>query len=52
MSATQLNILDEYIQWIRNNTKLRSVKENDSISVITTPFLDRHNDCIEIYVKN
>lgn len=51
MTTTNLNILDEYLQWIRDNTKMKSVKENDNINVITTPFLDRHNDCIEIYVK-
>ena len=42
-------IIDEYIKWIKDNTVLRSIKE-DSICEISTPFLDRHNDNLDIYV--
>ena len=41
--------LDSYSNWLKDNTKLRQI--NDWVE-ITTPFLDRHNDCLQIYVKN
>ena len=41
-------LMDLYWQWVRNNTELRLV---DDRAEITTPFLDRHNDCLQIYVK-
>ena len=37
------SIIDSYIQWIRDNTVIKSIKEGQSCE-ITTPFLDRHND--------
>ena len=42
------SLLDEYLKWLRDQTKLRSV--GDSVEV-TTPYLDRHNDCLQIHVK-
>jgi len=48
MSENFQVIIDSYIQWIRDNTSLRSVG-NGSSSAIVTPFLDRHNDHVEIY---
>ena len=39
---------EEYLSWLRENTTLRGV---DEWVEITTPFLDRHNDCMQIYVK-
>lgn len=42
------SLLDEYMVWLRDKTALREV--NDWIE-ITTPYLDRHNDCLQIYAK-
>lgn len=42
-------LIEHYFDWLRNNTVLRGL-ENDWTE-ITTPFLDRHNDCLQIYVK-
>ena len=39
-------LLDEYQAWLRNRTVLR---ELDEWVEITTPYLDRHNDCLQIY---
>ena len=39
-------LLDEYQAWLRDNTMLREV---DDWVEITTPYLDRHNDCLQIY---
>jgi hypothetical protein len=39
-------LLDEYQVWLRDNTMLREV---DEWVEITTPYLDRHNDCLQIY---
>ncbi|MBF0465035.1 MAG: DUF1829 domain-containing protein [Nitrospirae bacterium] len=40
--------IDTYIVWLKDKTALRQVK--DWIE-ITTPYLDRHNDYLQIYVK-
>ena len=40
--------IDQYWRWLRGRTSLRQV--GDCIE-ITTPYLDRHNDCFQIYVK-
>jgi len=42
------NLVNTYIEWLRQNI---SIKEINGIYEITTPFLDRHNDHIQIYVK-
>lgn len=41
-------LLDRYLAWLRDKTTLRQV--NDWIE-ITTPYLDRHNDQLQIYAK-
>ena len=41
-------LLDQYLNWLKDKTALRQVK--DWIE-ITTPYLDRHNDYLQIYVK-
>lgn len=41
-------LLDQYLAWLRDKTALRQMK--DWIE-ITTPYLDRHNDYLQIYVK-
>ena len=40
---------EQYFNWLRDKTVLREVCDN--WTEITTPFLDRHNDCLQIYVK-
>ena len=42
------SLTDEYFEWLRENTNLRLVEDWVEI---TTPYLDRHNDCIQIYAK-
>ena len=39
-------LLDEYQAWLHDNTPLR---ELDDWVEITTPYVDRHNDCLQIY---
>lgn len=41
-------LIDSYIQFLKDNITLKQVGE---YTAITTPFMDRHNDCIELYVK-
>ncbi|MFH1743641.1 MAG: DUF1829 domain-containing protein [bacterium] len=41
-------LLDQYIEWLRDKTTLREVE--DWIE-ITTPYLDRHNDYLQIYAR-
>src|SRR5690242_18383797 len=41
-------LMDQYLTWLREKTTLRQV--NDSVEV-TTPYLDRHNDYLQFYVK-
>jgi hypothetical protein len=42
-------LLDEYRAWLRDKTTLRGV--GDSWVEITTPYLDRHNDALQIYAR-
>src|SRR4051794_37778698 len=41
-------LLDEYTSWLRDSTNLRQIGEWIEI---TTPFLDRHNDSLQIYAE-
>jgi len=43
-------LLDEYTSWLRDKTSLRKI--NNQWVEITTPFLDRHNDYLQIYAKS
>lgn len=43
-------IIDDYVRWIKDNSFIRDAKSG-SYCVITTPFADRHNDHVEIYIK-
>lgn len=43
------DILDKYIKWIKDNTSVKSIKDG-KICEIITPFLDRHNDHLQIYI--
>ena len=42
-------LLDDYWKWLRDSTVLKA--DGNDWAVITTPFLDRHNDFLEIYVR-
>lgn len=42
-------LLDQHWEWLRSKTTLH---ETDGCVEITTPYLDRHNDCLQIYVKS
>lgn len=42
------DLLDRYNAWLRDKTNLREV--NDWVE-ITTPYLDRHNDYLQIYAR-
>ncbi|MBF0474429.1 MAG: DUF1829 domain-containing protein [Deltaproteobacteria bacterium] len=41
-------LMEEYRTWLRDKTSLRQVRDWVEI---TTPYLDRHNDYLQIYVK-
>lgn len=42
------NLVNAYIEWLRKKIKVEDIK---GVCEITTPFLDRHNDYLQIYVK-
>jgi len=41
-------LLDNYLRWLKDKTALRQVQDWVEI---TTPYIDRHNDYLQIYVK-
>lgn len=43
------NLFDQYLSWLKDKTVFRQVKD---WCEITTPYLDRHNDYLQIYVKS
>lgn len=43
------HLVDEYITWLRERISITKI--DDKWCEITTPFLDRHNDHLQIYVK-
>jgi len=49
MNASECKaLLDDYVHWLRDKSAVRSV---DGVCEITTPFLDRHNDHLQMYIK-
>lgn len=42
------NLIDSYLSWLKDKTVLRQIKDWVEI---TTPYLDRHNDYLQIYAK-
>src|SRR5579863_6207276 len=42
-------LLNDYRVWLKDKTTLRDV--NGSWVEITTPYLDRHNDALQIYAR-
>ena len=48
MSPDSRQILDEYLAWLHEHSEVRTVGDWEEITV---PFLDRHNDHLQLYVK-
>jgi hypothetical protein len=44
-------LLHNYRAWLRDRTTLRQVNGETYWVEITTPYLDRHNDALQIYVR-
>jgi len=42
-------LVDQYLVWLRDKTTLRQI--GDQWVEITTPYLDRHNDYIQLYTR-
>ncbi len=42
-------LLTEYRKWLQDKTVLQQI--DDDLAEITTPHLDRHNDCLQIYAR-
>jgi len=42
-------LINEHIDWLKDKTVIEQV--NDQWCEITTPYLDRHNDCLQIYAR-
>lgn len=42
-------LIDDYIKWVKDKTQLKQI-DKDWV-VITTPYLDRHNDCLQLYAR-
>lgn len=43
--------LEDYFSWLRDSTEIKRVQGGREYFEITTPHLDRHNDCLQIYVR-
>ncbi len=43
-------LLNDYRAWLKDRTTLREV--NGAWVEIRTPYLDRHNDALQIYVRS
>ena len=41
-------LVNAYIEWLKQRIKVEDI---NGVCEITTPFLDRHNDHLQIYVK-
>lgn len=50
MSSALKNRLDAYWSWLRDQTDARAIEGGPFVE-ITTPFLDQHNDYLQIYAK-
>lgn len=42
-------VINDYLKWIKDNTIVKAIAEG-KICSISTPFLDRHNDHLDIYL--
>jgi len=43
------NLIDQYFAWLKDKTVLKQIA--DEWVEVTTPHIDRHNDCLQIYVR-
>lgn len=43
-------LIESYYSWLRDKTAWKNIENSDWLS-ITAPYLDRHNDYIQIYLK-
>jgi len=48
MIAEANQLVDTYLSWLKDTTTLREI---DDWVEITTPYLDRHNDYLQIYIR-
>ena len=48
MSVTTAELIDEYVHWLRQRISSKQVGEWVEIN---TPFLDRHNDFLQVYMR-
>ena len=48
MSFNCQELIEKYTEWLRQKISIENI---DGICEITTPFLDRHNDHLQIYLK-
>lgn len=48
MTAATEELVNSYVRWLRDRTAIRDV---EGWVEITTPYLDRHNDYLQIYVR-
>jgi len=44
--------IDNYTRWIKDNSFIRNLNNKEDHYIVTTPFVDPHNDHIDIYVMN
>lgn len=42
------NLIDDYIRWLKEGVRLEQLED---CVMITTPFLDRHNDALQVFVE-
>ena len=47
MNAQGHELLEDYLQWLRASTRVRDVS---GFTELTVPFLDRHNDHLQVYI--
>ena len=48
VTAEIQHLLDQYWNWLQEQTMVRAVGDHVEI---TTPYLDRHNDCLQMYAS-
>lgn len=48
-SAVFEKMIDDYLEWLRSELSMELLEDGSGVE-LTTPFLDRHNDHLQIYV--
>lgn len=43
-------VVDDYLKWVKDNTVVKTIGEG-AVCSVSTPFLDRHNDHVTIYIE-